>query len=318
MSNKTEIEEYVGTNYSQLVKGSAIAVISRAIEKTGLNVEFKSVKNISDPTEYGKGIDKTLMRKPSLIQDVINSEGSENQKDMENLLKKEIEKTVICLYRPSTMVRRPYDKNSDRSKPQIDTTDVKGILGYVYAQLEQEQDEIIWSDTPQFEDLFIGSSKIFDKIYPVQDNGMLPYDQEKEDAGYKMCEVLKDYVNVEFSVEFGFLVASEKLLHRLQFLLLKNLYENEGGIEQSTVIEYESLSKEIKSKVYDSCSYIPADLSALETLGDSNSSKLYGLNVTIESIKARLYSDYTIFNPIDPDKHLPTSINLQIGIKPKQ
>lgn len=318
MSNKTEIEEFVGTNYSQLVKGSAIAIISRAIEKTGLNVEFKAVKNISDPTEYGKGVDKTLMRKPSLIQDVINSEGTDNQKDMEKLLKSEIDKTVICLYRPSTMIRRPYDKNNDRSRPQIDTADVKGLLGYVYAQLEQEQDEVVWGDVPQFEEVFQDGVKILDKLYPAQTNGMLPYDEEKENAGLKMCEVLKDYVNVEFSVEFGFLVASEKLLHRLQFLLLKNLYEHEGNLEQKTVIEYASLSKEITAKVYDSCSYIPADLSGLETLGDSNSSKLYGLNVTIESIKARLYSDYTIFNPIDPDKHLPTSINLQIGIRPKQ
>lgn len=318
MSNKTEIEPYVGTNYARLVKGSALAVVSRALEKTGLNVEFVAVKDIADISEYAKAIDNTIIRKPNLIRDVISSENTDSQKEMEAILKKEIDKAVVCLYRPSTMIRRPYDKNNDRSKPQIDVGDVKGLLGYVYAKLDYDPEDIIWSETPQFEEIFQGGSKIFDKLYPVNNKRILPYEEEKELAGYSLCEVLKDFVNVEFSVEFGFMVSSEKLLHRLQFLLLKNLYDGEGGIEQNAVIKYESLSKEITISISENFSYIPSDLASMETIGGSNASKLYGINVTIDSIKARMYSDYTIFNPLNPDKQLPKKINLQLGIRTKQ
>lgn len=320
MSDKTELEEYVGTSYARLVKGTALAIISRAVEKSGMELEFKAVKNISDPSEYGKGLDKSLHRVPSLIQEVIKSEGTDNQAKMEETLKKKIDKTVICLYRPTAMIRKPYDATIDRSQPQVDKADVKALIGYTYAKVDMGDLEELEDDglIPDYTDIFPTAVKISDTMYPLQDSHKLPVEQDKEDKGYTLCEVLKDFVNVSFSVEIGFITASEEVLHRLQFLLLKNLYENEGNLEQTGYIEYEKLSKSSNAKVTRKYQYTPTELSGLETLSDSNKGKLYGLNVTLENIQTELFSDYTLYNPIDPSDYNPVSINLQIGIKDSQ
>lgn len=312
-----------GSYYSQLVRGTALQVISNAVAKFGFNIEFIPVKDVSDSSQYAKGVDKTLMRQKELINSFILSEGTESEKILRDKFKMEMDKTIVCLYNTTGLTLAETNYMNDRSKPHKYLREVKALVGYRYAKVDgtNTNTNILSTETmiPDYSEVFENGVEFADEVIKVEAGADLSKlkDIKKEKAGLILVRILKDIVRAKFSVDISFIVASENLLHNLQFILLKNLYTSSDQTEQTISLKYNIDgidSNEIKQEY----SYTLSELSGFGTVGSDNKSKLYTLGLTINDIQGTLLSDYNLYEPVKELVTYPISYTLKIGTTPSR
>ena len=292
MTQKEQIDK--GTYYSQLVNKSALQPIRDILEKYGYHVEFVSTKDTDSKENYGKGLDNNLKRDRDFLEGVVNSS------IVKKAFKDRVRKTIVVLYNVGAMnLADPSQGIHIRHQASLRTKRVKYLVGQQYAQLSgalSDPQEVV----KDYVEIFPDGVEIaqIEKNIKVAEDLTAVIDSAMEAKGYELVDVLKDMLYVSFSVQINILTIDEATLHNIQFILLKELYDTtDSSISKNIEIEY--TFDKVKTPVTRIATYTLSQLEGVQSIG-VNQNGMYHIGFSFDTIKAELFSDYSLLIPHKP------------------
>lgn len=310
--SKPEIEK--GSFYSQLVEKTALQIISNILTKYGFEVEFLITKDLSNRKSFGVGVDQSLMRDKNFLNEVI----ALNTTGIKEKFRDRVEKTVVCLYNVGAMNIPPERGNHLTQKRVEQNLDMntKYLVGYKYVKLTDSIPTPVSGLIPDYTDIFPDGQELKTYTLPPMPSGSTieSYkDLSLETQGYTLMDVLKDAVIVAFEVEMNILTVSEKVLHLIQFILLRELYTLASDSVQSLAIEY--TFPNIPQSIIREATYSVSTVGGMDSLGETKGDGLFAVGVTFSDIRAELFSDYSLLRVHDVSDDFPVSPILKVGLR---
>jgi len=286
--------------YDQLIRNSSLQYLYNQLKHYGIHLEFIYDTDLDNKESFSRGMDNALVKYAKANKIDLKNPTKSNRLKISRFKKR----VVVANFNvtPMKVTKSEEAKQRDISKSITlnSVCDKKAFIGYTFAKLKEDSylsGDWIAGEIKPISEVIEGTEELF-RVDPIaefkykgwQDISKELGDQPKDSI---VAKVHKDYVKVDFEINFNLIMSSEEILRNVNFILLKSLC-GQSEIPKPIQVEFEFL----KDQIF----YMPmlikqSEPEIVESMGKATN-RLYNINLTHEIKDGYLFSEYSKYEPL--------------------